>query len=176
MAVSRFWLPLIALTQSCAALACPPPYVPPRLVGETEEEYQPRIDAHFKAQRLSTLTRFGQFQSQYFEAAPEAFVARVVDRKKSGWREQAVLEPVKWIKGEGRKKRYKVRMDFETSCGPVGGGDAVNQPLGSLVLVMLQASKDKWTRADRNFSLDNIQDQSLRAKLIAAGFEASGGI
>lgn len=164
-------LALLSAT-STPTLACPPPPMPPYFEGESQADYRARIEREQQKQHAAYLASYAKQQAEHYETADQVFVARITKRGlHDGWRKWADLKPVKWIKGKGKKRSYRVRLAGSTSCGDYGGGDAVLLAEGELLLVMLRPDESKYARAEWNYAFVSLLNTDIRQRVVDAGFK-----
>ncbi|MFM5907645.1 MAG: hypothetical protein ACKOPO_08680 [Novosphingobium sp.] len=137
-AAFRIWhLPVIALIIASTAApgtayACPPPPPPPRqAAGESDVDYRARMAKLQADMAAAVRTGISQRQARLWDESPSIFIGEVVKTRRGhapfyGPGQSAFIRPVKWIRGAPSGKRFWLDYKSYTSCGPVGGGDAVD--------------------------------------------------
>lgn len=169
----------LAVGEAVACSIVPPVHDEP-LVGETAEAFQQRVEARRAQEEADRQARLIAFQRQAWEEASSVVIARVTRR------EEAVplrnrygevyyrtprthLRVVRWLKGEARgRPSFGVRYAGLTSCGPYGGGDAVNGAVGEEFVVFLSAGRLHESRVTDSFAPDSVVEPGLRELLTRA--------
>lgn len=160
---------LFALAAPDVARACMPMPPPPQLEGETDAAYQQRLEALRVEAAAADIGRRAEWERQAFETAHAVLIARVertgqtvrVDDYNQSPR--PTLRPVRWLKGAGPARTFRVRYSEFTSCGPVGGGDAVTGAVGEQFLVFVREGRPHERAIMGTIALANIADDQLRA-------------
>jgi hypothetical protein len=168
---SVFFAPaLIIAAMLSAAEACPPPPPPPPpAAGETIEAYQARLEEEARAQ-------VSAYQRQWWNEAHSVLLARVVSvdsiRLRDDWgaayaRSPRVhLRPVRWLKGSGPWRRFRLNYQGLTDCGPYGGGEAVTGRVGELFVVFVRAGAPAQANVITSLAPDHIVDSELRSRVL----------
>ncbi len=129
--------------------ACPPPPPPPEpRAGESEQAYKARLEELAAAERAQLRAAMASRQAALWNESPIIFVGqveRVRPRKIyfHGPGQSALIRPVRWIKGKGGAGSFWLRYEGESSCGPYGGGDAVDGKVGQRFVIF--ASRGRLT-------------------------------
>ncbi len=154
-----------------AAYACPPPPPPPaRVTGETAEAYKARLAAMDKAMRAAGNQALADRQKRAWDSAALIFIARVeqvrpVKLTYYGPGQTAQVKVLRWIKGKAKGGKFWISYKGETSCGPVGGGDAVDGKVGELFVVMASGAPLSSARVIDSFGAARAFDLRIRAAL-----------
>lgn len=120
------------------------PARPEPLAGEGPEARRLRLAADDARRLAEDRATQGRRQAALWEASAAIVVGRVERVRPArvgfyGPGQSALVRPVRWIKGEGRarssRRPFWLRHAGETSCGPYGGGDAVDGKPGELFVL-----------------------------------------
>lgn len=174
---------IAAATLFCGeAVACSirPPVQDVPLVGETAEAFQQRVEARRAQEEVDRQARLIAFQRQTWEEASSVVIARVVRREEAvplrndygevyGQSPRTHLRVVRWLKGQARgRPSFSVRYAGLTSCGPFGGGDAVDGAVGEEFVVFLSAGRLREGGVINSLAPDRVMASELRGMLTAS--------
>lgn len=163
--------------EACSIL---PPVQDAPFVGETAEVFQQRVEARRAQEEADRQARLIAFQRQTWEEASSVVIARVVRREEAvplrneygevyGQSPRAHLRVERWLKGQARgRPSFSVRYVGLTSCGPFGGGDAVDGAVGAEFVVFLSAGRLRQSRVINSLALDRVMAPELRDMLTAS--------
>lgn len=145
--------------------------------GESAEAYQARLSAlrAEEAARLQAL--IVEYQRRWWNESESVLLARV-ERTDSarmydiygasiGSFPRAHLRPVRWLKGAGPSRRFRLTYTGMTSCGPYGGGDAVAGAVGDVFVVFVRSGRPSQRTVIESVALANIRDPQLRERVDA---------
>lgn len=161
---------------SATAEACPPPPPPPPPeAGESNEAYQTRLAALRAAEAEVNAQRVLQMQQGWWDESQSVLLARVVRRDsirlKDNWGEiygrspRVLLRPVRWLKGSGSSRRFRLNYEGLTSCGPYGGGDAVDGEIGEVFVVFVREGRPRQDSVITSLAMDRVRDPRVLALL-----------
>lgn len=156
-----------------AAEACPPPPPPPPPVpGESIEAWQARLQAEAQAQTAG-------YQRGWWDQSQSVLLARIerIDsvRVRNDWAgtntrsPRVYLRPVRWLKGSGSARRFRLNITGISDCGPYGGGEAVNGHVGDVFLVFVREGQPTQASVITSLAPGNVVDEALKARLEPAG-------
>ena len=154
------------------ANACPPPPPPPLPIpDESSEAWEARVTAEAQAQLVAT-------QRHWWESAQSVLLARVeqrdtVRRRDPTWdmsfeSPRVLLRPVHWLKGSGPSRRFRLTYTGMSSCGPYGGGEAVDGAVGELFIVFVGEGRPRQESVFISLAPANVVDPELRERLAQA--------
>jgi hypothetical protein len=163
---------LVTLTIAGAAHACPPPPPPPaQMEGESEFDYVIRLQTLREEEAAASLARRVEFEQQWWNESESVFLARI-ERAETiefdGYYEtvpRVHLRPLRWIKGSGSSRRFRLSYEGMTSCGPYGGGEAVEGAVGDVFLVFVREGRPRQRSVIHSLALTNVHNPDLRARL-----------
>ncbi len=151
------------------ANACPPPPPPPEpRPGESEQAYNARLKELAAAQRAEGQAVIATRQATLWNESPIIFVGqveRVRPMQTDGAGPSALIRPVRWIKGKGGANSFWLRHRGMTSCGPYGGGDAVEGKVGQRYIVFASRRRLSSKAVIHSVGAANAVDERIAAAL-----------
>ena len=168
----RIILATIAVAASItgAANACPPPPPPPLPIpDESSEAWQARVAAEAQASLVA-------LQHQWWDASQSVLLARVERRDTVRLRDfdpnveapRVLLRPVHWLKGSGPSRRFRLTYTGMLSCGPYGGGEAVDGAVGEVFIVFVGEGRPRQESVFISLAPANVVDPELRERVAQA--------
>jgi hypothetical protein len=155
-----------------AANACPPPPPPPLPIpDESSEAWQARVTAEAQNELMNR-------QRQWWNDSQSVLLARVERRDtvrlRDAWGDpnfeapRVLLRPVRWLKGSGPSRRFRLSYTGMTTCGPYGGGEAVNGAVGEVFIVFVGEGRPRQESVFISLAPTNVVDPELRERVAQA--------
>lgn len=117
---------------------------------------------------MATAVRTGRLQRQawLWQESPAIFIGKVSKIRLGkapfyGPGQSAFILPVKWIRGAPSRKGFWLEYKSFTSCGPTGGGDAVDGKAGERFILFAKAGAPSSDRVIDSLSKKNALDQRI---------------
>jgi hypothetical protein len=176
LGIGHIMLMIVAIVAASSATACPPPPLPPpRLPGETDEAYAGRLEQLQAADRVRYRAGLAEWQAASWQKSSAIFVGRIEAartvrlpfRTVSGDTSQKVkVRPVSWLRGKASNQPIWVRHSGVTTCGPFGGGDAVNGKPGDTFLFLIGPEGHGPHRIIDSIGRDRAEDPRVIGALV----------
>lgn len=116
-----------------------------------------------------------EYQQQWWNESQSVLLARVERvgsvQLRDDWGEayddspRVFLRPVRWLKGSGSARRFRLSYDGMTSCGPYGGGDAVDGEVGEVFVVYVREGQPHQRSVIESLAPENVVDPQVREML-----------
>lgn len=166
---------LMALALAAPAFACsilPPPPVPPPAAGTPQADVDALAFAWGKSHGIKYAEETRDWamkqQARLFDEAKSLVLVRYDREGKARDETQAVLKPIRWLKGSGASGELKIGMTQPPPCGQMIGHDAYYGKPGDVFLVYLSGDKLRTQDVMQAYSLDRIIEPRTIAALTAA--------
>lgn len=157
------------------ALACPPPPSPPsKLIGETDAAYDARMKVLFESQRVQYRLALFNAQAEAWRQSEVVLVGRVDRVKKvklpyptprGDTSQEVLVRPISFLKSKQSRRVFWVRSSGVTTCGPYGGGDAIDGAVGDHFLFFISQTKSGGHRVTDSVGPNRAEEPRVRAAL-----------
>ncbi len=152
-------------------LACPPPYILPPNVGETSTDYNIRLAKYHEEEQRKFLENRKIYQGEMWKN--NAIVAlAVIDKIKPtnikyyGKSNKVRLKILRFAKGSSNIKHVWVHYTDVTTCGPFGGGDAVDGKLGDVFAIFSSSSNISSRSVTDTIGESSALDENIKSLFV----------